>query len=222
MAGLLGGFEGEEGFFEGEAGGDEAVGFDLACGEGVNGVGEGSAAGADEEDFVDDEGGEVEVAAAGDGGLEDEAASGSDEAGGGLEAVGGAGAVDDEVVFGFDVEVGEVEALDASFFGEEEFFGVFSDDEDVSFFGGVGEDLYDEEAEGAVTEDEAAVAGFDGGLFDDLEGGGEGFDEDGLVVGERVRDGVDVSLGDDDLLGEGAVVVYDAEDGAVAAVVCEA
>src|SRR5262249_1780803 len=94
-----------------------------------------------------------------------------------------------------------------------------NDDEPAA---GAGNDLGDENAEGAGAEDGDVHPRLEADLARDLEGGGQRLNEDGLLVGERVGQDVAVAGGDYEALGEGAVAADDADDGAPAAVVGEA
>ena len=55
-------------------------------------------------------------------------------------------------------------------------------------------------------------------LIEDLAGGGQRLDEDGLFVGDGIGDFVKILRGKREIFGEGAVMIDDAEDGAASAV----
>ena len=86
---------------------------------------------------------------------------------------------------------------------------MLADDEHV--IGQPGQHLRAEIAEAAVAEDRDPVLPPDRELHRDLEGCGHWFGEDGHIVGQRVRHGVQVVLRDGDQIGERAVVVQDAQ-----------
>lgn len=58
-------------------------------------------------------------------------------------------------------------------------------------------------------------------LLLDFAGGGDGFAEDGFVVGESGGDGKEIFFGEGEIFGEGTGVLDDAEDGAGGAVTTE-
>lgn len=84
------------------------------------------------------------------------------------------------------------------------------------------EDLSAEQAQAAVTQDGDEGSTLDGQLAEDLEGGGQGFGEDGLVVVNVGGDFQEIADGKGEIVGEAAVAAGDAQDGAAATVFHEA
>lgn len=206
--------EGLVGLGERKTIGDEGAHVDFAAGEELERGGEATAAGADERDLIDDDGGHVEGDGFGDGGLHDNASAGAGHGDGGGEAGRGAGGIDG------DVEGAGAASDDAAAFGDGNFGGVAAEEVDLGAAGL--EHLGDEEAEFAIAENGDALGAQAAELLLDLAGGGDGFDEDGFFVREGRGDGEEVRFGEREILGEGAGVLDDAEDGTGGAVAFEA
>lgn len=75
--------------------------------------------------------------------------------------------------------------------------------------------LGDQEAQFAVAQHHHSVAGSNMYLFQDLAGGGQGLDEDGLLVGQGVGDAMEKASGQREKIGHGAVPSTDAQYGSV-------
>ena len=76
----------------------------------------------------------------------------------------------------------------------------------------VGENLGDQKPEFSVPEDRGGLALSKRELLEDLEGGGDGFAENGGFVRDAVRNGVEVGDGDPDELREGTVRTENPQD----------
>ncbi len=189
-------------------------------GEGADGFLEGAAPAADDLDFVDHERREVERFAGGGGALKDNGASWADHLHGELEAGGGAGAIDDDVLIVSWRNVSQGPGADRPFLTKGELVGMLADDSDGA--ADVAENLGDEEAEAAVAEDGDPFLPVELDLLLNLAGGGERFDENGLIVIDGFGDGMKIGGGKAEQLGEGAAVIENADDRAVAAVGGEA
>lgn len=146
----------------------------------------------------------------GDGGLHDNAAAGTRHQYSLGKAGGGTGGVDG------DVEKTGAGDLHAKTLGDSDLFGMAA--EEMHLGSADLKDLGDEEAEFAVSENGDALAFQFAELLVDFEGGGDGFAEDGFVVGESGGDGEEIFFGEREIFGEGTRVLDDAEDGAGGAV----
>lgn len=208
--------EGGGSFREGEAAVDHGFDIELAVLQEFEGGGEAAAAGAEEGDFGDDDGGHVEGYLIMNGGLHDDGAAGAAHGDGGGEAFGGAGGVDDVVETG-EGRLGAGEG--AAAFDDGEFFRVAPEVVDGEAMGE--QDLADEQAEFAVAEDGDLGAFRDAELLEDFAGGGDGFGEDGDVIGEGPGDFEEVFHREGEEFGEGAGMFDDAEYGAAGAVAAE-
>lgn len=77
-----------------------------------------------------------------------------------------------------------------------------------------GENLSDQQAEFAIAKNgDAGVLG-QVHLIEDFAGGGERFQKNGLVIGQRIRNRVEISFRQSEVFGEGAWVIHNAQHGA--------
>ena len=109
--------------------------------------------------------------------------------------------------------------MHAETIGDSDFFGMAA--EEMHFSSADLKNLGDEEAEFAVSENGDALAFEFAELLLDFAGGGDGFAEDGFVIGENGRDGKEIFFGEGQIFGERTRVLDDAEDGAGGAVAAE-
>lgn len=210
--------EGFGGLIERELFADQIVDANFSgCEQAKRGF-EAAAAGADQRDFVDDRRSGVDGDEAVDGRLHDDGSARDAHRDRGTQAFGRAGGVDDDGKRALGEFFGDAFCVDGGTIGDFEFFFVAAEEVDVR--SGGFEDLRDQKAEFSVAED-GDVLTIDFDLIEDFAGGGNGFDEDGVIGGDGRGDAMEIGDGQGEKFGEGAGVVDDAENGAIRAVAAE-
>jgi threonine synthase len=152
-------------------------------------------------------------------GLHDDGSARADHGGGGGKAGSGTCGVDGEVEFCLGDFTGEQGASDAGLARNVELVRMAAVEADG---GSVDvQHLGDEQAELAVAQNRNRRARRNRRLVEDFAGGGEGFDENGVMRGYGGGDGMKVAVGQSKELGKSPGVAEDAKDGAVGAMAAE-